>query len=81
MTTLIENIKRNEGFEGSEYKDHLGFSTIGYGTKLPISEDEAEMLLKHRLNNKIEHLLQEKPFIVNLDENRQAILYEMAYQH
>ncbi len=80
MKILIEYIKKSEGFEGSEYKDHLGFSTLGYGTKLPLSKDEAELLLKYRLNKKIEHLLQEKPFIVNLDDNKQAVLYEMAYQ-
>ena len=47
---VIETLKKEEGFRGDVYKDHLGFDTVGYGTKMPITEEEAEMLLVHRLS-------------------------------
>lgn len=80
MENLIENIKNSEGFVGVVYKDSLGIDTIGYGTRMPLDEEEAELILKHRLNKKIEHLLKEKPFIKELSINRQNVLFEMAYQ-
>jgi lysozyme len=45
----LDIIKRFEGFEGWSYDDGVGFETIGYGTRLPITEVEAELLLRHRL--------------------------------
>lgn len=50
--SLIEEIKVDEGFRGEPYNDTLGFPTIGYGTKLPLTEEEAEMLLVHRLKKR-----------------------------
>jgi len=80
MKKLIENIKHSEGFVGTVYQDSLDIDTLGYGTKMPISEDEAELLLEHRLNKKIKALIKEVPFVEKLSEERQGILYEMAYQ-
>ena len=80
MKDLKNKIKDSEGFSGDPYDDTLGIATIGYGTKLPLSEDEAELILKSRLDAKIKHLIQEKPFIENLSKKRQEVLYEMAYQ-
>lgn len=77
---LIENIKKSEGFVGIVYKDTLQIDTIGYGTKLPLSKFEAELILKHRLDGKIKELLQNKPFVEILSENVQNALFEMAYQ-
>lgn len=78
--TLIQKIKREEGFNGREYLDHLGKPTIGYGTLLPLNDEESTLLLEHRLHKMMEALHKAKPFIVHLDENRQNALYEMAYQ-
>jgi len=80
MQELIEGIKKSEGFVGVVYKDSLGIDTIGYGTRMPLDEEEAALILEHRLNKKIEHLLKEKPFIRELSINRQNVLFEMAYQ-
>ena len=77
---LVENIKKSEGFKGIEYLDSLNIPTIGYGTKLPLSEEEAELILKHRLNKKIDELLQKKPVVMTLSQDRQLVLFEMAYQ-
>jgi len=80
MINLIESIKENEGFEGMPYKDTRGFLTIGYGTKLPITEKEASMLLENRLNNIKQELLNNKPFVTELPEFIQEVLFEMGYQ-
>ena len=77
---LLDEIKNDEGFEGMPYKDSLGIDTIGIGTKLPISEDEAELLAKVRLQKKIDHLLSEKPIVLTLTQSRQEVLFNMAYQ-
>ncbi len=77
---LIDSIKANEGFVNHVYKDSLGRDTLGYGTLMPINEDEAEMLLVHRLNKMKNDLANRKPTIQLLNKSRQDVLYEMAYQ-
>ncbi len=49
---LVADIKREEGFVPVVYLDSKGKKTIGYGTLLEdgISEAEAELLLRHRLD-------------------------------
>ena len=49
---LVAEIKREEGFVPVVYLDTKGKKTIGYGTLLEdgISEAEAELLLRHRLD-------------------------------
>lgn len=80
MNDLIENIKRNEGFVGTVYKDTLGFDTIGYGTKLPLNEEESELLLEYRLKQKIKEFEKKEPFLNKLPLEKQEILIEMSYQ-
>lgn len=89
--SLIETIKKSEddGFKtgGMPYKDSLNKDTIGYGTLLPLSEKECEILLKHRLDIIIQELLNSKidskkilDIVNNLSKNRRDVLFEMAYQ-
>ncbi|MBE0498579.1 MAG: glycoside hydrolase family protein [Campylobacterales bacterium] len=80
MKALLEEIKINEGFRGSVYKDTEGFDTIGYGTKLPINENEAALLAEHRLKSKIKEIEKREPFINSLSEDKQAVIIEMCYQ-
>jgi lysozyme len=77
---LKDKIKKSEGFVGTVYKDHLGIDTIGIGTRMPLSETEAELILEHRLNDKINHILQEKPIVMTLSQERQEVIFEMCYQ-
>ncbi len=80
MNELINSIKEHEGFVSDVYKDSLGFDTVGYGTKMPLSKTEAELILKHRLNEKIESIIEKKPIILTLPQDKQFVLFEMAYQ-
>ena len=76
---LIESIKKYEGFNGMPYKDETGNLTIGYGTKLPITEIEAEYLLVHRLTNIIVEMESKCKVYKKLSLEVKAILNNMAY--
>ncbi len=80
MYDLVESIKKHEGFVGMPYNDSLGVPTIGYGTKLPITESEADLLLKSRMYQKKEELERVEPFFKELPKEKQDVLLEMAYQ-
>ena len=77
---MKELIKKHEGFRGMPYEDSLGFPTIGYGTKLPITKEEAEILLKHRLDIKIQEITNYEPFYLELPPKAQKVIANMAYQ-
>ena len=77
---LVIELKENEGFSPTPYKDTEGFDTIGYGTKLPLSKLEATVLLRMRLVDKIKHLEKVKPLVNQLPLEVQSILANMAYQ-
>lgn len=54
--SLIDDIKREEGFRACAYQDHLGYWTVGHGIliddRVPgagITEEESEWLLSRRL--------------------------------
>lgn len=75
--SLIRRIKEEEGFRSRVYRDTEGFDTIGYGTKLPITEEEAEMLLRYRFDlakKEIDY------FCTEVVDEAKEIIYEMAYQ-
>ena len=77
--SLVDHIKQEEGFRGEPYTDTEGYLTIGYGTKLPLTEKEAELLLKYRLN-KLQTEVKEKLHDLKAPEEVWDILYHMAYQ-
>ena len=76
---LLEDIKAEEGFSAVVYKCTEGFDTIGYGTKMPITKEEAELLLEHRLKAMKAQLTS---YLYDLDIKPEAwdILFNMAYQ-
>ena len=77
---LIDNIKKSEGFVDHIYKDHLGKDTIGYGTLMPLTEKECELLLIHRLDKLKDEIFDKKSIVALLSENRQDVIFEMCYQ-
>ena len=79
MTDLEQEIGQREGFRGSPYIDSQGFATIGKGTKLPITEGEADLLLTSRLNACVAIVKQHLPFWDKLTPARQDVFSEMAY--
>ena len=77
--SLIEDIKTEEGFDGMPYTCSEGFLTCGYGTRLPLSEKEAEMILEYRLNI-LKGNLSGSLYMLDIDKKAWDILYNMMYQ-
>lgn len=82
---LLEQLKRHEGFRSYAYSDSLGFLTIGYGRLIDrrrgggISIDEATMLLSNDVRNTTRQLEQALPWWKDLDDVRQRVLANMAF--
>ena len=81
-TYLIESIKESEGFVATPYRDSLKKLTIGYGTLIEkgITKEEAHALLVIRLEDSVKELVDKKPIVELLHDNRRDVLFEMAYQ-
>lgn len=78
--STIRILKRQEGFRGEPYKDANGNWTIGYGTKLPLAEDEATFLLTNRLVHTEAQLRSRWQPYARQQENVKQALSLMAYQ-
>lgn len=81
--SLIDNLKESEGFRNRVYKCTEGYDTIGYGfaiKDLVMDEDIATMILERKVGD-IKLIVNQKiPFIKDLPEKVQDVLYEMYYQ-
>lgn len=77
--SLIEDIKQEEGFSGTVYRCTEGFDTVGYGSRMPITKEEAELLLEYRLKAMKAQLT---GYLYDIDIKDEAwdILFNMAYQ-
>jgi len=86
ITQATKQIKRHEGFVSNAYKDSLGYLTIGYGRLIDkskgggISETEAEYLLANDVNGVYEALNRCIPSFKRLNDARQGVLLNMAFQ-
>jgi lysozyme len=86
ITQATKQIKRHEGFVSNAYKDSLGYLTIGYGRLIDkskgggISEAEAEYLLANDVNSVYEALNRAIPSFKRLNDARQGVLLNMAFQ-
>lgn len=79
--SVIEDLKRHEGFRAKPYQDTEGYLTIGYGINLDagISKEEAEMILAHRVRKIQFDLISRLPYWNRLSPARQDVLINMAY--
>lgn len=90
MTDFTSNITRllrgEEGEVLTEYKDHLGFSTIGVGRLIDarkgggITAEESAYLLSNDIQKKLSELEHKLPWVKELDEARRGVLLSMAFQ-
>ena len=76
---LVETVAAEEGFRGRPYDDTRGHATIGYGTLLPLSRDEARALLASRLAANGRELAHIWPPFADVPEAGQAALVDLAY--
>ena len=83
MEHLIKAVKESEGFRDRVYKCTEGFDTIGYGfaiKDLVMDEDIAEMILHRKLAILAEKVCDKFPFVKDLPQEAQDVVYEMCYQ-
>jgi len=82
---MIALLSQHEGRIGHVYKDSLGYLTIGVGHlvderkggKLP--EHIIDALLDYDMAEHWTELLEKLPWVQNLDDVRQAVLLDMAF--
>ena len=83
---LLKQIKEEEGLVLHAYKDHLGYLTIGYGRLIDknkgggITKEEAEYLLKNDIERFINEIKKNISFFNDLNDARQAVIINMAFQ-
>ena len=83
LTDIVKDIKKHEGFEPKVYKCTEGYYTIGYGfaiKDLVLDEDICDMILERKLKSLIERVHKKFPFVEDLPEEAQEVVYEMCYQ-
>lgn len=83
---LTEQLRRDEGEVLHAYEDHLGYLTIGIGRLIDrrkgggISQEESAYLFGNDLNRILADVKQRIPWFDRLDEARQGVLVNMAFQ-
>lgn len=79
---IFEQIQRDEGWQGTPYRDAAGNLTIGFGRNLDtvgISQGEAEILLGNDLRRVLARLHEALPWVVALDDVRRGVLTNLAF--
>ena len=83
---LIRSLRGEEGEVLTEYKDHLGYSTIGVGRLIDkrkgggTTKEESAYLLNNDIDKIIEQLDKRISWWKTHDEARRGVLVNMAFQ-
>ena len=77
---VLATIQAEEGFRGDPYQDTEGAWTVGYGTKLPLTEAESTYLATERLQGKLDALVAAEPWTGGLPLQTREALLNMSYQ-
>lgn len=87
ISRLIEDLKQDEGFEPSVYRDSIhGYLTIGYGFLVDpkvngeIPQKIADLWLEHLAEEKWAEVCKELPWMIAQPEDVQRAVTNMAYQ-
>lgn len=86
MEELIRQLVDEEGEVLHEYKDHLGYSTVGVGRLIDkrkgggISKEESRYLLMNDINRFTRDVSASLPWFSSLSAPRKAVLIGMAFQ-
>lgn len=86
-TELIRQLRGDEGCSRQAYQDHLGFWTIGVGRLVDarkpgsgLRDIEIDFLLNNDVDDRISSLMKVLPWFQDLDDARQGVLVNMAFQ-
>jgi len=84
---LIRQLKGDEDVRSQVYKDSLGFFTIGVGRLVDdrkpgsgLRPVEIDFMLNNDVDDRINALQKALPWFQNLDDVRQGVLLNMAFQ-
>lgn len=83
---LAKQLRQEEGEKLVAYQDHLGYWTIGVGRLIDkrknggISAEESAYLLNNDINRIVKTLSERFKWFSQLNEPRQAVLVQMAFQ-
>jgi len=83
MSNLIVNIKKNEGYISTVYKDSLGIDTIGYGfaiKDLNLEEDICDIILERKINKLRAEVKKRFKWYDNMPVIIREVVMEMCYQ-
>ena len=81
--SLIESIKKNEGYVKMVYKDSLGIDTIGYGfaiKDLELDEDICNEILLRKLKDLEKQVNKKFGWFKYMPPNIKDVVMEMCYQ-
>ena len=81
--SLIESIKKNEGYVKMVYKDSLGIDTIGYGfaiKDLELDEDICDDILLRKLKDLEKQVNRKFGWFKYMPPNIKDVVMEMSYQ-
>lgn len=87
ISDITRQLKSDEGFKRTVYQDSLGYWTIGVGRLVDPSrpdsglrDSEIEFMLRNDIEDRITALGRVLPWFLDLDEARQGVLVNMAFQ-
>lgn len=86
ITNIAQQLDRDEGRKSAAYQDHLGYWTIGVGRLIDarkgggLRPDEIEYLLNNDIADRVRALSEALPWFKDLDDARQGVLINMAFQ-
>ena len=81
--SLINQIKKHEGFRSTVYECTEGYDTIGYGFAIKdlfLDEDIAELILIRNLAVLVERIKKTFPWVNDAPEEVQDVVANMCYQ-
>jgi lysozyme len=87
MSNIARQLRADEGVRAQAYQDHLGFWTIGVGRLIDprkpgsgLRSAEIDMMLAGDIEDRVRALTVRLPWFTDLDEARQGVLINMAFQ-
>lgn len=87
IAEVSKQLRYDEGVRKTAYADHLGYLTIGVGRLIDptrvgagLRDGEIEMLLRNDIMDRLGQLSKNLSWFDDLDEARQGVLINMAFQ-
>ena len=81
--SLIDSIKKHEGYVGIVYKDSLGIDTIGYGfaiKDLELDRDICDIILERKLHNLEDSVNFKFGWFMYMPQEIKDVILDMCYQ-